>query len=107
MAQRIVVQKTDDIDGSAAPETVTFALDGTTYEIDLSEANAAPLREAGGLREHRSQRSPATTRRQCALGRPRTGSNFRRVAASPRPSLSSTAPQATEQPIAPVVAMNS
>lgn len=46
MAQRVVVQKTDDIDGSEATQTVTFALDGTTYEIDLSEAHAAELRAA-------------------------------------------------------------
>jgi hypothetical protein len=36
----------DDIDGSDADETVTFALDGTTYEIDLSAKNAAKLRDA-------------------------------------------------------------
>ena len=48
MAQRVVVQKTDDIDGSEATETVLFAIDGTTYEIDLSEANAAALRAACG-----------------------------------------------------------
>ena len=46
MAQRVVVQKTDDIDGSEATQTATFALDGTTYEIDLSEAHAAELRAA-------------------------------------------------------------
>lgn len=45
MAQRIVVQKTDDVDGSEAVETLTFALDGVNYEIDLSEANALALRE--------------------------------------------------------------
>jgi hypothetical protein len=36
----------DDIDGSSADETVTFGLDGTTYEIDLSKKNAAKLRDA-------------------------------------------------------------
>ncbi|GAA3717343.1 Lsr2 family protein [Terrabacter ginsenosidimutans] len=36
----------DDIDGNDADETITFALDGTTYEIDLSHQNAAALREA-------------------------------------------------------------
>lgn len=46
MAQRVVVQKTDDIDGSQANETVTFAVDGVTYEIDLSDAHAAALRAA-------------------------------------------------------------
>jgi hypothetical protein len=34
----------DDIDGSDADETVTFALDGVGYEIDLSKTNAAKMR---------------------------------------------------------------
>lgn len=46
MAQRIEVLLIDDIDESEAAETVTFGLDGTTYEIDLNEAHAAELREA-------------------------------------------------------------
>lgn len=46
MAQRIQVILEDDIDGASADETVTFALDGVTYEIDLSSDNAAKLRDA-------------------------------------------------------------
>ena len=46
MAQRVSIILTDDIDGSPAVETLSFALDGVNYEIDLSEANAAKLREA-------------------------------------------------------------
>lgn len=46
MAQRINVQLVDDIDGTDAVETVSFALDGQHYEIDLSEANAAKVRDA-------------------------------------------------------------
>jgi hypothetical protein len=45
MAQRVEVVLTDDLDGGDAAETVTFGLDGVTYEIDLSEANADELRE--------------------------------------------------------------
>ena len=45
MAKTTVVHLTDDIDGSDAAETVTFALDGTSYEIDLNEAHAADLRD--------------------------------------------------------------
>ncbi|GAA2810441.1 Lsr2 family protein [Saccharopolyspora taberi] len=44
MAERIQVELVDDIDGSPAQHTVTFALDGVTYEIDLSERNAQRLR---------------------------------------------------------------
>lgn len=44
MAERIQVELVDDIDGSPAKETVTFALDGVAYEIDLSEHHAQHLR---------------------------------------------------------------
>lgn len=46
MAQRVNIVLEDDIDGSAADETVTFSLDGVTYEIDLTTANATALRDA-------------------------------------------------------------
>ncbi|MGH8868808.1 MAG: histone-like nucleoid-structuring protein Lsr2 [Actinomycetes bacterium] len=46
MASRTEVAYLDDLDGSTAAETVSFGLDGQAYEIDLSEANAAALREA-------------------------------------------------------------
>lgn len=46
MAQKIHVELVDDIDGSPAAETVAFGLDGTQYQIDLSEGNATALREA-------------------------------------------------------------
>ena len=46
MVQRIETVLIDDIDGSSADETVTFALDGVTYEIDLTAAHAAELRDA-------------------------------------------------------------
>ncbi len=45
MAKRTVVVLEDDLDGGTADETVTFGLDGVTYEIDLSTANATSLRE--------------------------------------------------------------
>ncbi|SFW82971.1 histone-like nucleoid-structuring protein Lsr2 [Amycolatopsis australiensis] len=45
MAQRVHVEMVDDLDGSEASQTVPFSLDGVTYEIDLSEANAAALRD--------------------------------------------------------------
>lgn len=44
MAQKVQVLFTDDLDGSDAEGTVSFALDGTAYEIDLSAQNAAALR---------------------------------------------------------------
>ena len=41
-----MVQLLDDIDGGKADETLTFGLDGTTYEIDLSSKHADQLRGA-------------------------------------------------------------
>jgi hypothetical protein len=46
MAQTVVVQLTDDIDGGEADETISFSLSGRTYEIDLSMKNAERLRDA-------------------------------------------------------------
>lgn len=46
MAQKVHIVLVDDIDGSGADETVTFGLDGATYEIDLNSANAAKLRDS-------------------------------------------------------------
>ena len=45
MAKKVTVTLVDDFDGeAAADETVEFALDGVSYEIDLSSKNAAKLR---------------------------------------------------------------
>ncbi|WP_331733001.1 Lsr2 family protein (plasmid) [Streptomyces sp. NBC_00015] len=45
MAQQVIMTLVDDLDGSEASETIVFALDGKSYEIDLSEAHASELRE--------------------------------------------------------------
>lgn len=46
MATKVVAVFIDDLDGTAADRTVSFRIDGEDYEIDLSAANAAGLREA-------------------------------------------------------------
>jgi len=46
MAQKVNIVLIDDIDESTAAETVSFALDGKDYVIDLSEKNAKKLRDA-------------------------------------------------------------
>jgi hypothetical protein len=46
MAQKVDVTFIDDIDGTDAAGTVMFALDGRAYEIDLSDDNAARLRDS-------------------------------------------------------------
>lgn len=45
MAQRVQIILEDDLDGSEAVSTVTFAFDGVSYEIDLSAENEAKLRD--------------------------------------------------------------
>lgn len=45
MAQKVEVHLEDDLDSGPADDTVTFALDGKDYEIDLSTSNAEKLRE--------------------------------------------------------------
>ena len=46
MAQQVLVQLVDDLDGTASDDvtSVQFGLDGVTYEIDLRDANAEKLR---------------------------------------------------------------
>jgi hypothetical protein len=46
MASRTIIELTDDLDGGKGAETVVFALDGRSYEIDLSAKNAKALRAA-------------------------------------------------------------
>ena len=46
MAQIQEIRLIDDLDGQEADETVEFGIDGKSYEIDLSSANAGKLREA-------------------------------------------------------------
>ncbi|HWN29666.1 MAG TPA: Lsr2 family protein [Actinomycetospora sp.] len=78
MAQKVVVSLVDDLDSSEADETVEFGIDGATYEIDLSESNAAALRDvladyvaharrSGGRRKSASP--AASTRRGSGGGR--------------------------------------
>jgi hypothetical protein len=46
VAKQTTVTLVDDLDGSVADEQVEFAFEGKSYEIDLSSANSARLREA-------------------------------------------------------------
>ena len=46
MAKSTITVLTDDVDGGEATETISFALDGSAYEIDLNDKNASALRDA-------------------------------------------------------------
>ena len=80
MAQRVQVLLEDDIDGSEATATVQFGLDGTTYEIDLSDKNSAALRKAlAKFVEHG---------RKVSKGRPTTsGSKGKANTGGPKPDV--------------------
>jgi hypothetical protein len=45
VAKRTTVEITDDLDGSKNATTVKFALDGKSYEIDLSDKNEKAFRK--------------------------------------------------------------
>jgi hypothetical protein len=67
MAQKVSVTLVDDLDGSEATQTVLFALDGKSYEIDLNDDNNATLREAlapfvGAARKVAGSRMPSVRR---------------------------------------------
>ena len=70
MVQRVQVILEDDISGGEATETVEFALDGVTYEIDLNDENAAKLRDdlARWIGEARRAGGRRQTRRRSSSG---------------------------------------
>jgi hypothetical protein len=63
MAQKVQVVLVDDLDGGHAEETLTFSLDGVSYEIDLSHGNAAALRDALAVYVGHARRVGSGTRR--------------------------------------------
>ena len=80
MAQKVNIVLVDDLDGSEADETVTFGLDGTTYEIDLNDSNAAALREAlSGYVGHARKVTGGARRGRKASGASSTGTNTKDV----------------------------
>lgn len=76
MAQQVHTELVDDIDGSPAKQTVMFAVQGRSYEIDLNEQHAAEFfadlarwtrhaRRTGvsfGTHRRPARRDPAQTR---------------------------------------------
>lgn len=75
MARNVKVELLDDIDGTTAAQTVTFALDGVQYEIDLSDENAEGLRtELAGYIEA-ARRTGGRKRMKSATGATSTPSS--------------------------------
>ena len=72
VAQRVKTMLIDDFDGTEIQDggqTVQFALDGVSYEVDLSTDNAAKLREAFVLYEDKGRRVGGGQRRSSSRGR--------------------------------------
>ena len=87
MAQKVNVVLVDDIDGNDAVETVTFALDGVEYEIDLSEDNANKLRESLSLYTGHGRRTGGRRRSGGGSGEQKS-SRSRSAASNDGPSAS-------------------
>lgn len=76
MAQQVKVVLVDDLDGGKADETVSFAVDGSSYEIDLSTKNAGKMRDAlatyvASARKSAGRRSRGASRRAVPNNRER------------------------------------
>jgi hypothetical protein len=76
MAQKVIREFIDDIDGSEAERTFTFAVDGTHYEIDLSSQNIKEFHEAiaGFVESARKVKAGGAGRRAGRTGPSITGS---------------------------------
>ena len=84
MVQKVITKFIDDLDGSDASGTVEFGLDGRHYEIDLSDGNAARLRDVlapyveaarrsgGGRRPRRVAAAPAPAEKPARASREET-----------------------------------
>ena len=84
MAQKVQIILEDDLDGTEASETVSFALDGTSYEIDLTAENAAEMRDAfaryvGHARKVSSSRRGGSGRRTSTASSSGSGANTKDI----------------------------
>ena len=80
MAQKVNIILVDDLDGSEATETVSFGLDGTSYEIDLNDKNAAALRDAlAGYVGHARKVAGGTKARRRSSGSTRSSGDTQAV----------------------------
>jgi hypothetical protein len=71
MAQMVTRTFVDDIDGSEAERTFTFAVDGVSYDIDLSSANIAEFKSAiGGFIESARKVGKASTSKRGPAAHP-------------------------------------
>jgi hypothetical protein len=76
MATRTIVELISDLSHSEADETVTFGLDGIEYEIDLTNEEAAALREAfSKYLEAGTRKAGRKQPGKRGIGKPKSGSS--------------------------------
>lgn len=103
MAQRVHVVLIDDLDQSEAAETVAFALDGVSYEIDLSSGNADRMRDdlarwIGSARRTGGRKVAATrTAAKADLAKVREWARAEGLKVSDRGRISATVQQAYDR----------
>jgi hypothetical protein len=90
VAQKVLTLLQDDVDGSKASETITFGLDGVTYQIDLNARHAAKLRKS---------LAPFVAAGRPVGGKPRRGGG--KGGASSRDRRPTPRMSATETPVDP------
>jgi hypothetical protein len=77
VAQKVIVETVDDLDGSVITDgsggTVAFSFQGKSYEIDLSSDNREKL--ASALDPYISKARPTGQRRRTSEPQPQRGSN--------------------------------
>ena len=79
MAKRVNVVLVDDLDGTDATQTVSFALDGTSYEIDLNDDNAGRLRDTMATFVAHARKVTGSSRARAARATPTGGTGSARV----------------------------
>ncbi len=79
MAQKVIVETVDDLDGSVITDgsggTVAFSFQGKSYEIDLSADNREKL--AAALDPYISKARPTGQRGRASAPQPRSGGGNR------------------------------
>lgn len=98
MAEKVIIQLTDDLDGTDASETIHFAVNGSAYRIDLSEKNSARFWEA--IKPFVEAAQPAGSAARRPRPGPSSSSSPSDAAPAPRKRRSSGAAAAGVSPAA-------
>lgn len=106
LARYVMTRLVDDIDGSHAVTTMSFSLDGRSYEIDLSESHLSAFQQAlapfvSAARAVSGGRRPAREPAPAPAPRPSRRAVAARDAAAAETVTATTTPTAPPTPTAP------